>query len=37
MAVPLAAIPFGVKALSSLAGGIGGYQRGGLKGALVGG
>ena len=37
MAVPLAAIPFGIKAISSLAGGIGGYQRGGLKGALVGG
>ena len=34
---PLAAIPLGLKALSSLAGGIAGYQKGGLKGALIGG
>jgi len=33
----LAAIPLGLKALSSLAGGVAGYQRGGLKGALIGG
>jgi len=33
----LAAIPLGLKALSSLAGGIAGYQKGGLKGALIGG
>ena len=35
--MPVAAIPLGLKALSSLAGGIAGYQRGGLKGALIGG
>ena len=34
---PLAAIPLGLKALSSLAGGVAGYQKGGLKGALIGG
>ena len=34
---PHAAKPLGLKALSSLAGGIAGYQKGGLKGALIGG
>ena len=37
MPAPLAAIPLGLKALSSLAGGVAGYQKGGLKGALIGG
>ena len=37
MPAPLAAIPLGLKALSSLAGGVAGYQKVGLKGALIGG